>query len=112
MQNKFNYFKQKRTILSTTIDLSNENMSSSDDLVLFIQTQINNVYHVVLDRALYDNMLYGMNLVIVYTLDNKSSSILICNNYTLTVYSKNKLLYNYRKLIKSKKIIVYYGLQP
>lgn len=112
MQNKFNYFKQERTILSTIIDLDNESMSTSDELILFIQTQINNVYHVVIDRALYDNMLYGRNLVIVYTLDNKSSNILTCNNYTLTDYSKNKLLYNYHKLIKSKKIIVYYGLQP
>jgi hypothetical protein len=113
MRNKFNYFKNERTILSITIDLEDKSFISSNELVIFIQAQIKDVYHVVLERALYDNILYSTNLVIFYTLeDNKDCFLLTCQNYTLTKHSRNNLLLNYYKFIKSERIILYYGLQP
>ncbi len=108
----FDYFKKERVILSIVIEIEDEYLHSSEILISYIQTQIKSVYHVVLDRALYDNVLHGTNLIILYTLDMRNSYMLVCNNSSLTMYSKNHLLFNYNKFVKSKRIVLYYGLQP
>jgi hypothetical protein len=113
MFNQIDYFKRERTILSTSINIEDQYLSSSDKLLSYIQTQIKDVYHVVIDRASFDNRLYGTNLIIVYSFGDTNYYYSVnCNNYTLTEYSKNHLLFFYPKFVKFKKITLLYGLYP
>jgi hypothetical protein len=112
MLTDFNYFKKERNILSIVIDLDDKVLSSSDKSIIFIQARIKAVYHDVIDKALYNNILYGTNLAIFYTLDNINYNVLTCQYYNLTKYSKDNLLLEYDKLLKFRNITLYIGLSP
>jgi hypothetical protein len=112
MYNQINYFKQERVILSTTISLKAKQLASSKKLITYIQTQIKDVYHVIIDRALFDNKLCGQNVIILYTLNDKDYYLIYCNYSILTNSSINRLIFQYPELVKCKNVTFYYGLSP
>lgn len=106
----------KRIILSISLDLEDKYLSSSDRFVSYIQIQIKEVYHVVIDRAIYNNILIGQNLLIFYSnridTDFYNYSKLTCYCSTLDSISMNKLVVDYPKYKMEKEIILLYALFP
>jgi radical SAM superfamily enzyme len=108
-------FKKELTIYAGILEIEDKYLSSSDQFISYVQTYINTVYHVILERAMFDNKLTSNNLLIICStiLENNRSNtyILNCNNCTLTYFAKQRLLKLYLEAIESKEIVLWYGLE-
>lgn len=115
MSKKFKVFERKNIIYESILEIDNKDLSSPKEFISFMQFHLDQCYHVVIERAKYDNMLYSTNLCIFVSHDIDATSNcqtkLCCYNSTLTKCSLNKLLKNYTKLTKSNEILLLIGLQ-
>jgi hypothetical protein len=104
---------QEKNILSLTINIEDQYLVSSTEFVYFVQKQLKEVYHVVISRAKFDNMLTSYNLLVLCCANEMKNHeeycLFRCEGSFLTFYSE-QLLKNYFKFIKSKEMIVWIGL--
>lgn len=114
MYKKLNYFKQERNILSIVIEIEDQYLVSSAKFVYFIQKQLEEINHVVISRAKFDDMLTSDNLLVLCCASETENYVdyflLKCQGPFLTFSSKLKLLENYSKFVESKEMIVWIGL--
>ena len=110
MYTKLNYFKQERKILSLIIYIEDQYLVDSAKFVYFIQKQLETVYHVLISRGKFDDMLTSDNLLVLCcaseTKNQNKYSLLKCQGYFLTFSSKLVLVENYYNYVESKKMVV------
>jgi hypothetical protein len=114
--NKLNYFHKKKVIISFSLELKLKHSISSKTFLAFFTKQIEKIYHVIITRAVFDELLINNpNLIILcgttYDLKDENTLCLRCNNFILRSSAKKKLKLNHFRFKKSKKIVVLIGLE-